>query len=119
MRQTDIFEPLYPPCPVCEGNGERLLSVTVKGSSTNSDWLLMRFQAQALGTWEKIAPAMRELIEAKCAAARWQAGPQEFVRCDLCVGSGVLVHERVAERAALEKKARAFFARPVSNPLEY
>lgn len=117
--QRDIFEALYPACPTCEGTGERIISVSMRGVSVNHDWRMMKFQAMALGNWEKVDPAMRELIERQVARARWSEGERECQRCERCEGAGVLIPEREREREVLEAKVRAFFNRGSENPLEY
>lgn len=105
----DLLKSTYPVCPLCAGAGKRLFSVTVKGSSTNSDWAMNRFYAHALGNWEKIDVEMRELIDKKVKAGRFKSGQKEYMTCPRCHGSGRLVPHIEAAWQRNERLAQAFF----------
>ena len=105
----DLLKSTYPACPLCCGAGNRLFSITVKGSSTNSDWSMNRFYAHALGNWEKIDVEMREFIDKKVKAGRFKSGQKEYMTCPRCRGSGRLVPHIEAAWQRNEALAKAFF----------
>lgn len=107
--QLDLIQQSYSVCPACAGTGKRLFSVEVRVISRGADWLLMRENSKAFGTWDKLDVGLRELIEKKCKRASWKERDRVYVPCHRCRGSGRLTPEVEAQFQHCERLAAAFY----------
>jgi hypothetical protein len=93
--QGDLLAQVHPLCPHCKGDGRHL--VTIRGGhSTQTDWALLKFNAQAFDTWtvlEEKEPHFVAFIEKRIAKGQWRDGDRYYERCGVCNGSGHITPE--------------------------
>lgn len=70
---------------------------------------MMRENAKAFGTWDKLDVGIQELIEKKCAKARWVDGKSVNMPCHRCRGSGRLTPEVESRFQHCERLAGIFY----------
>lgn len=70
---------------------------------------MMRENAKAFRTWDKLDSGLRALIEKKCAKASWKERERTYAPCHRCRGSGRLIPEIESRFQHCERLAAAFY----------
>lgn len=107
--QLDLLKRSYPECPQCQGTGKRIETIAFKGHSTNHEWAMIKFRAQALENWDKMDVKMKSFIEKKISQAKYYPPKITYAPCYRCRGSGRLLPEVEKVREEAERLQQAWY----------